>query len=104
MTKLDAVSLSQPTPPVDLPSSLQALWWLKKGDFVVGTEWKKAHAICQQNEGKLDYDLIHALAHWIEGDESNANYWYHKVGAKRAATIAAEWERLVAKIGSEPSA
>lgn len=61
----------------------------------MGTDWQKAHAICQQGEGNPDYDLVHALAHWIEGDEVNAGYWYRRVGAKRAATIAAEWERVV---------
>ena len=55
-------------------------------------EWEKAHAICQQNEGNHDDDLVHALAHWIEGDESNAGYWYHRVSAEceRAVTIAEE--------------
>lgn len=99
MTKLDPVSFSHDTPPDDLPPSLQALWWLKKGRLVVGIEWEKAHAICQQHEGNPVYDLIHALAHWIEGDENNAKYWYQRIGAKRAATIAAEWERVVGEMG-----
>ncbi len=95
MAKLDPVSFSDATPPETLSPPLQALWWLKKGGLAMGTDWQKAHAICQQGEGNPDYDLVHALAHWIEGDEVNAGYWYRRVGAKRAATIAAEWERVV---------
>ena len=100
MAKLDPDAFSNPTPPDDLTPPVQALWWLKKGGLVMGVEWEKAHAICQQDEGNPDYDLVHALAHWIEGDESNARYWYRRVGGKRAATIAAEWERVVSEIGS----
>lgn len=95
MTTLDPVSFSNPTPPTDLSPPLQALWWLKKGNLVMGAEWEKAHAICQQKEGNPEYDIVHALAHWIEGDESNAAYWYRRVEGKRAATIADEWERII---------
>ena len=95
MTTLDPVSFSNPTPPTDLSPPLQALWWLKKGNLVMGAEWEKAHAICQQKEGNPEYDIVHALAHWIEGDESNAAYWYRRVEGKRAVTIADEWERII---------
>ena len=81
-------------PPPDCTVPQQALWWLKKGGFAMGPEWKKAHALCQQKEGTREYDLVHALSHWIEGDDSNAAYWYRRVGGGRAATIADEWERV----------
>jgi hypothetical protein len=99
MTKLDPVSFSNPTPPIDLSLPLQALWWLKKGGLVLGPEWEKAHTICQQDEGNPHYDIVHALAHWIEGDEANARYWYQRVGGTRAPTIAAEWERIAGELG-----
>ena len=95
MAKLDPITFSNLTPPADMSPPLQALWWLKKSGLVMGAEWEKAHAICQQDEGNPSYDIVHALAHWIEGDESNAAYWYRRVGGKRAATFAAEWERVV---------
>jgi len=81
-------------PPADLSKPRQALWWLKAGRFAVGPEWEKAHAICQTQEGTHAYDLVHALAHWIEGDSGNAAYWYRRVGETRAATIEAEWSRI----------
>jgi hypothetical protein len=99
MTKLDLTSFADAAPHADLIPPLQALWWLKKGGLVMGPEWEKAHAICQQDEGNPPYDIVHALAHWIEGDESNAAYWYRLAGGDRAATIAEEWERVCEKLG-----
>jgi hypothetical protein len=75
------------------------LWWLKKGGLLMGPEWQKAHMICQQDEGNASYDIVHALAHWIEGDEPNASYWYRRAGAdQKALTIAAEWDRILGQI------
>jgi hypothetical protein len=82
-------------PPAGLSPPQLALWWLRQGDFKLGAEWEAAHAICQTAEGSFAYDLVHALAHWIEGDISNRDYWYARVGvAERADTVAAEWERI----------
>jgi hypothetical protein len=82
------------TPPQGLSRPLQALWWLRKGGFAMGPEWQKAHGLCQMQEGDRAHDLVHALAHWIEGDEANAAYWYRRVGGGRAPTIPAEWQRI----------
>jgi hypothetical protein len=91
--------VSAPQPPPALPAPLQALWWLKKGSFGMGPEWHRAHALCQSNEGDPAHDLVHALAHWIEGDAPNSNYWYRRVGGEpRAATIADEWLRIAGKL------
>ena len=81
-------------PPASLSPPLHALWWLKKGGLKMGPEWHKAHGICQQREGDRAHDLVHALAHLIEGDRSNANYWYRRAGESPATDIAAEWQRL----------
>jgi hypothetical protein len=98
MTKLDPASFTHSTPDAYLTPPLQALWWLKKGGLVMGPEWEKGHAICQQDEGNPSYDIVHALAHWIEGDEANAAYWYRRVGGDRAATVAAEWDRILGQL------
>lgn len=99
MKKIDRSSILNATPSVGLSAPLQALWWIKKGGLVMGSEWQKAHAICQQDEGNPSYDIVHALLHWIEGDKANADYWYRRAGAKRAATIEDEWERIVEALG-----
>jgi hypothetical protein len=83
------MAASAPTPPQ------LALQHLKQGRFLLGDDWDKAHAICQTAEGTYDYDLVHALAHWIEGDPGNRDYWYRQVkGWERAGTIEAEWEKI----------
>ena len=82
------------SPPTQLTPPQQALWWLKRGNFKLGPEWDKAHAICQTMEGDRAHDLVHALAHWIEGDEANAAYWYRRVGGGRSASIEQEWQRI----------
>ena len=66
----------------------------------MGPEWQKAHALCQEKEGDHAYDLVHALAHWIEGDESNSAYWYRRVRETRAVSIEAEWERIAAALSA----
>lgn len=83
-------------PPRDLSRPLQALWWLKKGDLKLGHEWEIAHDISQSQEGTQAFDWVHALAHWIEEDFSNANYWYGMAGKKRHSDdVAVEWQYIV---------
>ncbi len=98
MSSIEHLSKSGSAPPDGLTAPQQALWWLKQGKFVLGPEWEKAHALCQQKEGTHEYDLVHALAHWIEGDESNAAYWYRRVGGNRAPSITEEWNRVAAQL------
>jgi len=88
-------------PPTDHSPPQQALWWLKQGALKLGAEWEKAHAICQTAEGTFEYDLVHALAHWIEGDISNRDYWYRRVGKgwNRAETVEKEWHNIWNKVG-----
>lgn len=87
-------------PPAHLSAPLRALWWLKKGGLRPGPEWERAHEICQEAEGTPDYDRVHALAHWIEGDRANSDYWYRRAGARReGADPAAEWALQVAAHG-----
>lgn len=88
-------------PPEDISKPLQALWWLKKGDLRLGSEWETAHNICQSGEGQKAFDWVHALAHWIEEDMGNAEYWYRRVGEKRVgASVAEEWDHLVENLSS----
>ncbi len=91
--------LNEPDAPDELPEPLRALWWLKKGGLEIGTEWDRAHEICQTAEGTPAYDLVHGLAHWIEGDLANADYWYRRAGGQRTGSdIGEEWQRLVGEL------
>jgi len=86
-------------PSSELSQPLQALWWLKKGDFKLGDAWEQAHRICQTAEGQKAYDWVHALAHWIEGDEWNSDYWYRNAGQQRISKDPAiEWDHIVAEL------
>ncbi len=88
-------SIDQSEPPAGMSKSLQAMWWLKKGGLKVGPEWEQAHLICQYEEGNPQVDLVHALAHWIEADLGNADYWYRRAGTRRAKpSVSEEWNFL----------
>lgn len=94
-------SLDADVPPAEASPPLAALWWLKKGGLATGPEWERAHDICQSREGHRAHDLVHALAHLIEGDEGNAAYWYRRANARRGpGDLDAEWARIVEEVGS----
>lgn len=77
------------TPPESLSVELKALWHYGKGD------WEKAHELCQ-NAGSSDGDWVHAYLHRVEGDLSNASYWYHRSGQSRfEGTLKEEWRSIV---------
>jgi hypothetical protein len=94
-------TLSQDEPDGTLTPPQQALWWLAKGDYKLGPEWERAHEICQTAEGERDHDLVHALAHLIEGDRFNSDYWYRRAGSKRTHDDPAdEWQAVAANLGA----
>lgn len=83
-------SLSQDSPPDDLPVLLKALWYDGKGD------WETAHNIAQSKEGTRDYDHLHAYLHRVEGDTWNAGYWYRRAGVEVfKGSLKEEWKTLV---------
>lgn len=78
-------SLAAATPPTALSPPLAALWHAAKGD------WRRAHAIVQEDEASPTNAWVHAHLHREEGDLANAGYWYRRAG-KPVATgdLAAE--------------
>jgi hypothetical protein len=85
-------SLATASPPADLSPPLVALWWAAKGD------WQAAHEVAQQNDDASSA-WVHAHLHRIEGDLSNAGYWYRRAG-KPAATEKreSEWAAIAAAL------
>lgn len=78
-----------------MPSALDALNLLKDGGLKTGAEWRAAHEVCQGREGNPDYDWVHALCHAIEGDDTNAEYWYRRAGQKRhSRSPELEWRHI----------
>lgn len=83
-------SVSTARPPVGLSVPLTALWWLAKGD------WDKAHALVQGDSGG-EAAWVHAHLHRVEGDQSNAAYWYRRAGRDPSrASLDAEWSEIAA--------
>ncbi len=85
-------SLTEPAAPAELPGPLRALWQAAKGD------WDAAHRQVQ-DDGSADAAWVHAYLHRVEGDLSNAGYWYRRAG-KPVATVElqAEWDAMVAAL------
>lgn len=63
-----------PTPHADATPAQRALWFDLHGD------WKAAHAEVEE-PGCADECLVHAYLHRVEGDQSNAAYWYRRASA-----------------------
>jgi len=85
------LTTSRESPPAGLIPALEALWYLRKGD------WSRAHSIVQEHEDDRAYAAVHAHLHRIEGDLANAGYWYRRAGRKVADnTLEEEWKSLVA--------
>jgi len=91
-------SLSGAAPAPSLAPSLAALWWAAKGD------WDRAHKIVQ-DEADADAAWVHAYLHRVEGDLSNAGYWYRQAGRPVARdSLQTEWERIASALIEEGTA
>ena len=85
-------SLTKSKPPTGLAPALAALWWAGKD------QWDKAHAIVMDEGGK-DCAWVHAYLHRVEGDLSNAGYWYRQAGKPVANdALDAEWARIASAL------
>jgi hypothetical protein len=78
-------SLSRPSAPPGCSPALQALWLAARDD------WNAAHEIVMKHDD-ADCAWVHAHLHRVEGDVSNARYWYRQAG-KPAASGALDAER-----------
>ncbi|MDP9230000.1 MAG: hypothetical protein M3O67_04910 [Bacteroidota bacterium] len=85
-------SLLSPSPPINLSSYFQSLWYDEKGN------WQKAHNIIQDIEDKTAA-WIHAYLHRKEGDKGNARYWYNRAGKPMPDySLQQEWQEIVIAI------
>jgi hypothetical protein len=82
-------SLRQTPAPPEISRALAALWHAAKGD------WKKAHDLAQQQDDERGA-WVHGYLHRVEGDLSNADYWYQQAGRKRpTSSLENEWRAIV---------
>jgi len=83
---------AQSQPPGGLSAALQALWWEAKGD------WHKAHTVAQEDPSP-NASWVHAFLHRVEGDESNAAYWYARaVKPVASGSFPVERDHIVAAL------
>ena len=75
----------------------KAVQLLESGD------WQAAHAIVQEDEDSRLFCWAHGIAHLMEGDRSNARYWYRKAGRPfdQDTSAADEIRALRAELGQE---
>lgn len=86
-------STSAAAPAADMGPALQALWWVRRGD------WNRAHGCVQQHEGDPDCDRVHAHLHRQEGDMANAGWWYRRVGRSMPdLSLEDEWTALASEM------
>ena len=85
-------SLANAAPENGLSPPLAALWWAAKGDS------DAAHKIVQ-DESDANSAWVHAYLHRVEGDLSNAGYWYRQAGQPVAIdSLESEWERIASAL------
>ncbi|MDP6688687.1 MAG: hypothetical protein QF384_04250 [Alphaproteobacteria bacterium] len=81
-------SLSEETPPRGLDKAMEALWRVSKG------EWDRAHKLAQEQDDAVGA-WVHAHLHRVEGDLSNAAYWYRRAErAECTSSLEAEWDEI----------
>ena len=81
-------SLDRDAPPEDLGRALSALWHEAKGD------WDAAHRLAQAQKDAVGA-WVHAYLHRVEGDLSNAGYWYRRAGKPPStAPLKREWDEI----------
>ena len=85
-------TLAGPRAPAGLSPALAALWHQGRGD------WNAAHEAAQSDDGG-EAAWVHAHLHRVEGDESNAGYWYRRAGRPHCRDpLEAEWETIAAAL------
>ena len=72
---------------------------LQAVELALASKWEAAHNLVQQYEDDATAAWIHAVLHKIEGDMTNARYWYRR--ADRMNHVADEPRAELAAIQAE---
>lgn len=82
-------TLENSSPPEGLSVPLKALWHAGRD------AWDTAHDLVQDDDSG-DGAWVHAYLHRVEGDLSNAAYWYRRAGKPVAkGSLTEEWNAIV---------
>ena len=66
--------------------------FLEAVDLALGGDWQAAHEIAQEHDDDAIANWIHAVVHRMEGDLSNAGYWYRRCGRELRLEVSTEAE------------
>jgi hypothetical protein len=58
----------------------------------LGGDWQAAHVIVQEHEEDPIANWIHAVVHRMEGDVTNARYWYGRIRREYREDVSTEAE------------
>jgi hypothetical protein len=78
---------------------LAAIEQLQAGD------WDQAHQLAQDDPSRAG-SWLHGILHWIEGDQSNARYWYRQANRQllEPMDVASELQQLTDQLQSDATA
>jgi len=75
----------------------------RAADLLADRDWQGAHAIVQDDPSPLAA-WIHGIVHLLEGDASNARYWYRRAGRAFPGEGAVQDEIEAVRAAVEPQA
>ena len=85
-------SLAGSEPPSGTSLALQAMWHDANG------KWDEAHRLAQAEDDRIGA-WVHAYLHRVEGDLSNAAYWYRRADRPVCQeTLEQEWDEIVSAL------
>jgi hypothetical protein len=68
--------------------------------YCQNNDWDAAHLLIQDYSDEFSC-RIHGYLHWLEGDLSNASYWYQRTGMKLPENSLPEEFTLLQKIAEK---
>jgi hypothetical protein len=75
----------------------------RAADLLAAGDWEAAHVIVQDDPSKLAA-WMHGIVHLLEGDTSNARYWYRQAGRSfPAGDVRAEIDAVRAAVSGRPT-
>lgn len=90
------LSIEEASPPKKSNLAIQALWHAAKGN------WETAHQLAQSDKS-ISGAWVHAYLHRVEGDISNANYWYRRADQpKPSSSLRKEWREIAETLLLKP--
>jgi len=74
----------------------------RAADLLAAGDWEGAHVIVQDDSSKLAA-WMHGIVHLLEGDTSNARYWYRQAGRSFPASSDVRAEIDAARAAAQSS-